>query len=197
MDEWEKFNETLSPEKEEFYSNINMEDITDENYMRAEGICKNFEIKNSGEYIELYLNNDTLLVADVFENFRKMSLKIYHFDPAKFLSAPGLAWQADLKKTKIKLKLFTNIDTLLMVKKGIRRGMCHAIYRYAKSNNKFTKDYDKNKESSYIKYWDVNCLYDWAMSQTLPTNKFKWVRDTCKFNENFIKNYNHEGYILS
>ena len=128
-----------------------------------------------------------------------MCLKIYELDPAKFLSAPGLARQAALKKTKVKLDLLTDIDMLLMVEKGIRGGICHSIYQYAKANNKYMKDYDKNKESSYLKYWDVNNLYGWAMSQKLPVNNFEWIKDTSQFNEDFIKNYNEEsdeGYFL-
>ena len=147
----------------------------------------------------MYLNSDTLLLADVFENFTKICLKIYHLDPVKFLSAPELAWQAALKKTEVKLELLTDIDMLLMVEKGIRRGICHAIHRYAKTNNKYMKDYDKHRESSYLKYWDVNNLFGWAMPQKLPVNKFEWIEDTFQFNEGFIKNYNeesHEGYFL-
>ena len=125
---------------------------------------EDFEIKNLGEYHDLYLKSDTLLLADVFENFRKMCLKLYHLDPVKFLSAPGLAWQAALKKTEVKLELLTDIDMLLMVEKGIRGGICHAIHQYAKANNKYMKDYDKNKELSYLKYWDVNNLFGCAMS---------------------------------
>ena len=109
MDDWEKFNETTLPEKEEFYSNLNMEDITDADYMHAKRVCKDFEIKNLGEYHDLYLKSDTLLLADVFENFSKMCLNIYQLDPAKFLSAPGLAWQAALKKTRVKLDLLNQI----------------------------------------------------------------------------------------
>ena len=75
---------------------------------------------------------------------------------------------------------------ILLVEKGIRGGICHAIHRYAKANNKYMKDYDKNKESSYLKYWDVNNLYGWAMSQKLPVNKFKWIKDSSQFNEDFI-----------
>ena len=119
MDDWEKFNETTLPEKE-FYSNLNMEDITDAAYIHAKRVCKDFEIKNLGEYHDLYLKSDTLLLADVFENFRKMCLKIYHLDPVIFLSAPGLAWQVALKKTEVKLELLTDIDMLLMVEKRIR-----------------------------------------------------------------------------
>ena len=88
---------------------------------------------------------------------------------------------------------------LLMVERGIRGGICHAIHRYAKANNKYMKDYDKNKESPYLKYWNANSLYGWAMSQKLPVNKFEWLKDTSQFNEDFIKNYNEEsdeGYLL-
>ena len=89
--------------------------------------------------------------------------------------------------------VLTDIDMLLAVEKCIRGGICHSIYRYAKANNKYMKDYDKNKESSYIQYWDVNYLYGWGMSQKLPVNNFEWIKDTSQFNENFIKNYNEES----
>ena len=150
MDDWEKTNETLLPEKEEFYSNLNIEDITDADYMHAKKVCEDFEIKNLGEYHDCYLKSDTLLLADVFENFRKICLKIYHLDPIKFLSAPGSAWQAASKKTEVKLELSTNIDII--------GGVCHAVYRYAKAINKYMKDNDKNK-ASYLKYWNINNLY--------------------------------------
>ena len=117
----------------------------------------------------MYFKKDTLLLSDVFdvfENFRKMCLKIYQLDPAKFLSAPRLAWQAALKKAEVELDLLTDIDMLLKAEKSIRGRTCDAIYRYAKANNKYMKDYDKNKESSYLNYWDVNNLYGWAMSQS-------------------------------
>ena len=124
---------------------------------------------------------------------------MYELDIAKFVSAPGFAWQAALKKIKVKLDLLTDIIMLLMVEKGIRRGISHSIYRYAKANNKYMKDYDKNEESSYLQYWDVNNLYGWAMSQKLPVNNFEWIKDNSQYNEDFIKNYNEEsdeGYIL-
>ena len=102
MDEWEKLNTSLL-EKEEFYSNENMKDITDADYMHVKRVYKDFELKKIGEYRDLYLKSDTLLLADIFENFRKLCLKIYHLDPEKFLLAPGLAWQAALKKTEVKV----------------------------------------------------------------------------------------------
>ena len=100
MDDWEKINETSLPEKEDFYSYLNMEDITDADYAHAKRVCKDLEIKNLREYHDLYIQSDTLLLAEVFENFRNVFLEIYELNPTKFLSAPGLAWQAVLKNTK-------------------------------------------------------------------------------------------------
>ena len=93
---------------------------------------------------------DTLLLADVFENFRNNCIEIYELDPAHFLSAPKLSWQACLKKTRVKLDLLTDIDMLLIVEKGIIGGICHSIHRYSKANNKYMKNYDKDMESSYL-----------------------------------------------
>ena len=145
VDDWEMFSEKTLLEKEEFYTNLHMEYITDTDYIHAKRVCKDFEIKNLGEYHDLYLKNDTLLLADVFQNFRKMFLKIYCLDLTKFLSALELAWEAAFKKTEVKLELLTDIDILLMVEKGIKGRTCHAIHRCAKANNKYMKDYDKNK----------------------------------------------------
>ena len=156
MDDWQKLNETSLPEKEDFYSHLNMEDITDADYTQAKRVCKGFEIKNLGEYHDLYVPSDTLLLVNVFENFTNICLKIYQLDLAKLFSAPGVAWQAAFRKTKAKLDLLTDID---MFKKGIRGGICHSIYQYAKANNKYMKDYDKNKELSDLQYRDVNNLY--------------------------------------
>ena len=108
----------------------------------------------------MYFQSDTLLLADVFENFRNKCIEIYELDPAHFLSAPGLAWQACLKKTGVKLELLTDIDMLLMVEKGIRGGICYAIHRYAKANNKYMKNYNKDMESSYLEYLDANNFKD-------------------------------------
>ena len=168
MDNWERFNETLLPNKEAFYSNLNMEDITDTDYTHVNKVFKEFKIKHLGEYHDLYVQSDTLLLADVFENFRNMCTEVYELDPAHFLSASGLAWQACLKKTNGKLELLTDFDMLLMVEKGIRGGICRAIHRYAKADNKYMKNYDEKEESSYIQYLDATSLYGWAMSQKLP-----------------------------
>ena len=145
------------------------------------------------------MKSDTLILADVFENFRNMCIKVYELDPAHFLSLPGLAWQACLKKTNVKLGFLTDYDILLMVEEVIRGGICHAIHRHAKTNSKYMKNYDKNKESSYIQYLNARNLYGWAMSQKLPVNCFKWIHDVSEIDEKFIKNYDEnsdKGYIL-
>ena len=111
------------------------------------------------------------------------------------MSAPGLAWQASFKKTGVKLELIADYDMILMLEKGIRGGICQAIHRYAKANNKYMKNYDKNIESSYIEYLDTNDLDRWGMSQNLPVIGFKWVKqkNILKFNEDFIKNYDENS----
>ena len=130
MNNCEKFNEISLPEKEDFNSHLKMEGITDAYYAHAKRVCKDFKIKNLGNYLDLYVQSDTLLLTDIFENFQNICLKIYKLDPARFLPAPTLAWQAALKKAKVKLDILTDIDMLLMVGKGIKGRICHAIHSY-------------------------------------------------------------------
>ena len=137
-----------------------------------------------GEYYDLYIKTDTLLLADVFKNSRNKCIKTYELDPLFFVSAPGLAWQACLKKSGVKLGLLTNIDMVLMVEEGIQEGICQVSQRHSKANNKYMKGFDKNKESSYIQYFDANNLYGWAMSQPLPVSGFKWVKNISNFTSN-------------
>ena len=159
MGNWESFDETLLPSKECFYSNLNLENMDGIDYRHGNNVFKIFKLRNLGEYHDLYGQSDPLLLADVFENFRNTYLKVYELDPAHFLSLPGLAWQACLKKTNVKLELLTDYDMLLMVEEGIRGGICHSIHSYAKANNKYMENYNKNEESSYIQYLDANNLY--------------------------------------
>ena len=115
------------------------------------------------------------MLADVFENFRDKCIEIYELDPAHFLSSSGLAWQACLKKTKVELELLTNMDMLLMAEKGTRSRICQAMHTYAKANNEYSKNYDKNTTSSHVMYLDANNLYGWVMFQNLPVNGYERV----------------------
>ena len=114
-----------------------------------------------------------MLLADVLENFRKACIKNYELDQAYFISLPGLAWQACFKKANVELELLTDYDMFLLIEEGIRGGICHAIQRYAKANNKYMKDYDKKNKSSYIQYLDANNLYGKAMTEKLPVRRFR------------------------
>ena len=192
-------NEKVLPSKESFYSNLTLENITKTDYAHANNVFKKFNINNLGEYHDLYVRSDTLLLADIFENFRQSCLKNYELDPAHFVSLAGLAWQARLKKTNVELELLTDYDMLLMIEEGIRGGICHAMQRYAKANNKYMKDYNRKKKSSYIQYLDANNLYGKAMTEKLPERGFRWMDDISKIDENFVKDYNkndNKGYIL-
>ena len=124
MGSWEKFDETALPHQKDFYSNFNLEDISNDDYAHAQKVWDVFEIKNLGEYHDLHVQSDKLLLADVYENFRNMCLEKYQLDPEDFVSAPGLAWRACLKKTGVELELLTDTDMLLMIEKGTRGGIC-------------------------------------------------------------------------
>ena len=187
MDSFDKFNEKLPP-KEEFYSILNDEHISDKDYTHAQNVWNTFNLKNMGEYHDLYLKSDILLLADVFENFRKTCLQYYKLDPCHYFTSPGLSWDAMLKMTNIKLELMTDIDMFQFVEKGMRGGTSYIANRYGKANNKYMKTYDEKAPSKYIMYLDANNLYGWAMSQYLPTGGFRWMT------EKQIKNINLSKY---
>ena len=176
IDSWEKFSETSLPDKENFYSKLNDEQITDNEYAHAQTVWDTFECKTLGNYHDLYVKTDVDLLADVFENFRKLCLEQYGLDPAHYFTSPGLSWDALLKKTGVKLDLFTDLEMHLFVERGIRGGISMVSKRYAKANNPLVPDYDKSKPNSYIMYLDANNLYGWAMSKLLPKSGFKWKR---------------------
>ena len=176
MDSFEKFKEQL-PSKEEFYSILNDEHISDEDYQHAKNVWNEFNIKNMGDYHNLYLQSDILLLADVFENFRKTCLTYYKLDPCHYFTSPGLSWDAMLKMTDIKIELMTDIDMFQFIEKGMRGGISYIANRYGKANNKYMKDYNEKAPSKYIMYLDANNLYGWAMSQYLPTGGFRWMTE--------------------
>ena len=176
----EKLSETQLPPKEQFYSKLNDEDISDEDYQHAQNVWNTFKCQTIRDYHDLYLKSDVLLLADVFENFRKTCLKHYNLDPAHYYTSPGLAWDACLKETGQQLELLHDYDMLMMFERGIRGGITHISKRYSEANNKYMKDYNPDKPSKYIQYLDANNLYGWAMSKSLPTHGFKWMTNITK-----------------
>ena len=175
-----KLSETCLPPKEEFYSRLNDEDISDDDYQHAINVWNTFGCKTIRDYHDLYLKSDVLLLADVFENFRKTCLKHYKLDPVHYYTSPGLVWDACLKETGQQLQLLHDYDMLMMFERGIRGGITHISKRYAEANNKYMKDYNPDEESSYIQYLDANNLYGWAMTQQLPTHGFSWMKNITK-----------------
>ena len=176
MDKEERFKEKCLPPKDAFYSKLNERGITDEDYEHAKNVWDVFEMKTLQEYHDLYNETDVLLLADVFENFRNICLKIYKLDPAHYLTAPGLAWDACLKMTGVNLELLSDVDMLLMVERGIRGGVSMISNRYGRANNKYMEDkFNPSEPSKYLTYLDANNLYGVAMSKKLPTHGFKWV----------------------
>ena len=198
MDSFDKFNKTELPTKEEFYSQLSDEHISDEDYTHAKKVWNTFKLQTMGEYHNLYLKSDILLLADVFENFRKTCLQYYKLDPCHYFTSPGLSWDAMLKMTNIKLELMTDINMFQFIEKGMRGGISYIANRFGSANNKYMKEYDEKAPSKYIMYLDANNLYGWAMSQYLPTGGFKWMSEK-KINKINLAKYDescNKGLIL-
>ena len=176
MDSIEKFKDTEPPPQKAFYSKLTGRGITEKNYRHVWNIWNTFKMKTLKDYHDLYNVSDVLLLADVFENFRDLSLKIYGLDPVYYFTAPGLGLDACLKITGIELELLNDPNMLLMIEKGIRGGISIISNRYGEANNKYMqKGFNKNKPSKYLMYLDANNLYGCAMSMKLPTHGFKWL----------------------
>ena len=138
---------------------------------------------------------DVLLLTDVFENIRSVCLKNYGLDPCWYFTARGLAWNACLTKTDVKLELLNDVDMLRMIEKGIRGGVFMIPKRYAKANNKCMKDFNL-EEQKFIQYLDANNLYGWATSQPLPVSNFKWMTESRLENWREISSQEGRGCIL-
>ena len=176
MDSWDRFEETTLPPVSSFYSKLNMSGVSYQDYEHACKVWRDFGIRNLGEYHDLYLRIDAILLANVFESFRRVCLDNYGLDPTHFYTAPGLAWKACLKKTSIRSELLLDPNMLLMVEKGIRGGITQSVHRWAAANNPYMgSEYDSSKPTRYLQYLDANNLYGWAMSQLLPTGGLRWV----------------------
>lgn len=177
MDDWEKLKETKLPSIEAFYDTLTKKSIRDEDYEFAKTVWQTFNIQNMLEYTELYLKTDVLLLADIFENFRDNCLNLYGLDPAHYHTLPGYSWDCMLKITGVKIQLFTDIDMVTFIERGLRGGISQCSKRYCKANNKYLDDYEPNQPSNYLMYFDVNNLYGWAMTQSLPISNFEWIEE--------------------
>ena len=158
MDSFERFAETQLLEKEKFYSSLSGSGITDEDYAHAQ-VWSTFGCRTMGDYHDLYVATDVLLLADVFENFRKVCQDKYGLDPAHYYSAPGLSWDALLKKTDVELELPTDLDMHLFIERVMRGGISMVGKRYAKANNPLVEGYNPAEATNYITYLDANSLY--------------------------------------
>lgn len=196
VDSYGKLNYDKIPDKSKFYSSMTNSDISESDYLRAKLVWKTFHCQNLGEYSDIYLKTDVLLLTDIFENFRDVCLRTYKLDPAHYYTAPGLSWDAMLKYTGVKLELLTDIDMVHFFKKGIRGGVAMCTKRYAKANNKFMKDFNPSNPSSYIMYLDATNLYGAAMSEYLPQSDFQWVENVENFDLASIPDNNSIGYVL-
>ena len=204
VDDASKFVNTQLPAKEDFYSQLQEEGISDEDYAHAQKVWDVLKCTNFGDYHDLYLKTDVLLLADVFENFRNLCLTTYGLDPAHYYTAPGLSWDAMLKlvnegngeEESVHLQLIDDIDMYQMVEKGIRGGISVISQKYAKANNPYVPGYDASKPSNYQMYFDANNLYGWAMSQSLPECGFAWVDEPESVDYMNVSDDAETGYIL-
>ena len=170
------FDETCLPPREAFYSKLRDEGISEIEYEEGKEIWKNLGCKTFGDFHDIYLKTDVMLLADVFQKFRKMSMANYGLDPAHFYSAPGLAWEAMLKMTGVRLELISDPDMHIFVEKGIRGGIAMvAGKRMSQANNEFAGQVDESKPVKHLIQWDANSLYAHCMQFKLPYADLKWV----------------------
>ena len=176
FDSFEKFNEPSLPNHNAFFSTLRGEECSVEDFDYAQRVWTAFGCHSLKDYIKLYLAYDVCQLADVFENFRRICFFNYKLDPAYFVSAPQLAWNAMFKMQDLKLELISDPEMYRMIQPNIRGGICHASGRYACANNKYMGAlYRPDKPESFIMYIDATNLYGWAMSQALPYSEFEWL----------------------
>ena len=177
MDQFAKFDHPSLPTRDKFFNILKGEEISEKDYEHAQQVWTTFKMKSMGDYHDLYLKSDVLLLESVFENFRTICLQHYGLDPAHFYTSPGLSWQAMLKKTQVKLELLTDIDQHLFIEEGIRGGVAMISKKHGRANNPYVEDYDKHAPAKYILYLDANNLYGHAMSMPLPDRNFQFLPD--------------------
>ncbi|XP_011268311.3 uncharacterized protein LOC112638216 [Camponotus floridanus] len=174
VDSVERLRETRLSPRESFYSSHT---VSESDYSHATRVWERFSVETLGDYSDLYLKTDVLLLADMFENFRAACLESYGLDPAYYFTLPGYTWDAMLKYTGVRFELLTDIDMMMFVECGIRGDLSQCSNRYARANNKYMSAYDPSRSSIYLMYLDINNLYGWAMCQPLPYERFEWVDD--------------------
>ena len=189
-----------SPPIEHFYSKLSERHVTEAEYAHAQDVWRTFGCETIRNYLSLYLSTDVLQLADIFENWRDKCLQpdTYQLDPAHYVSAPQLTWDAMLKHTKVELDLVSDPAIFEMIDSGLRGGVSVISQRHAQANNKYMSTYDSSKPSSYIIYWDKTNLYGEAMSMSLPSGGFEWVPEEEFSQINWFEQTDEQetGYIL-
>ena len=171
----------MSDSQDKFYSSLSDEGITDDDYKHAQQVWDTFNCATLGDYHDIYLETDVLLLADVFENFRRTALSTYKLDPAHYYTLPGYSWDALLKLTNVSLELLTEPDIYLFVEKGLRGGISMVSHRHAQANNPQMQNYNPDQPTSFLQYLDANSLYAWAMSEPMPMGGFQWVSQVLSY----------------
>ena len=161
MDSFKKFSENKLPNRCKYFSSLKDKCISEKDYLKADNIWNVFKMNTVGDYHDVYLKTDVLLLADVFEKFINTCLDYYGLDPCHYFSSPGLSWNTMLKITRIELELIADIDMHLFIDERMRGGVSYIAKRRSKANNKYIECYDSSKESKYITYLDANNLYGW------------------------------------
>ncbi|XP_077272782.1 uncharacterized protein LOC143903198 [Temnothorax americanus] len=196
VDSLDKLRETDLPPREVFYSSLTDETASESDYEHATRVWRRFRVRDLGEYSDLYLKTDVLLLADIFENFRDTCMASYGLDPTYYYTLPRYTWDAMLRYTGVRFELLTDIDMVLFVERGIRGGLSQCSLRYARANNRHVPTYDSSQPDTYLMYYDVNNLYGWAMCESLPYANFQWLDDPENFDVTTVPPNGDVGYIL-
>ena len=173
MDSWDRFKEMSLPSIKRFYSNLNMSEVSNADYEHTCSVLRAFGIRNMGEYHDLYLRINVILLSNVLKSFRRVCPENYGLDPSHFYTAPGLAWKAFLKKTGIRLELLLDPNMLLMIERGVRGGITQSVHRWATANNPYIgSEYDPCRPTKYHYQWgDYTGLNSMVLGQKLPRHK--------------------------